>query len=160
NDGITSLGRRMLAFPVHPRYGRMLLAAQEYGCVHEACLVAALTQGRDVLVRNPGKEALAVRDRLFGDLNENASSDFYVLIHAWNYAVQNNFRIDLLRDAGIHAGAAREVGRLYEQFLRIARDEGLADVAHAENELEEDALRRCVLIGFSDRVARVDPDTL
>jgi ATP-dependent RNA helicase HrpB len=26
---ITELGRRMLAFPVHPRYARMLLAAQE-----------------------------------------------------------------------------------------------------------------------------------
>ena len=26
---ITPLGRRMLAFPVHPRYARMLLAAEE-----------------------------------------------------------------------------------------------------------------------------------
>ena len=53
---ITELGRRMLAFPVHPRYSRMLLAAQEYGCVYQACLVAALTQGRDLLLRNPSKE--------------------------------------------------------------------------------------------------------
>ena len=30
--------------PVHPRYARMLLAAQEFGCVYQACLVAALTQ--------------------------------------------------------------------------------------------------------------------
>jgi len=43
---ITSLGQRMLAFPVHPRYARMLIAAQEFGCVYEACLIAALTQGR------------------------------------------------------------------------------------------------------------------
>ena len=42
----------MLAFPLHPRYARMLLAAQEFGCVHQACLVAALTQGRDLLLRN------------------------------------------------------------------------------------------------------------
>src|SRR5207244_2308300 len=53
---ITELGRRMLAFPVHPRYSRMLIAAQEYGCVYQACLVAALTQGRDLLLRNPGKD--------------------------------------------------------------------------------------------------------
>src|ERR1700744_2995344 len=44
HDGqITPVGRKMLAFPLHPRYARMLLAAQEYGCVHKACLVAALT---------------------------------------------------------------------------------------------------------------------
>src|SRR5665213_2653878 len=53
---ITPIGRKMLAFPLHPRYARMLLAAQEYGCVHQACLVAALTQGRDLLLRNCGKE--------------------------------------------------------------------------------------------------------
>src|SRR6267142_316855 len=35
---ITSLGRKMLAFPLHPRYARMLLAAQDYGCVYQACL--------------------------------------------------------------------------------------------------------------------------
>ena len=45
---ITPIGRKMLAFPLHPRYARMLLAAQEFGCVHQACLVAALTQGRDL----------------------------------------------------------------------------------------------------------------
>src|SRR5882672_482659 len=53
---ITETGRKMLAFPLHPRYARMLLAAQEYGCVYQACLVAALTQGRDLLLRNVGKE--------------------------------------------------------------------------------------------------------
>ena len=50
------IGRKMLAFPVHPRYARMLLAAQEYGCVYQACLVAALTQGRDLLLAAGGKE--------------------------------------------------------------------------------------------------------
>ena len=53
---ITPIGRKMLAFPLHPRYARMLLAAQEYGCVHQACLVAALTQGRDLLLRNVGRK--------------------------------------------------------------------------------------------------------
>jgi ATP-dependent helicase HrpB len=33
---ITPLGRQMLAFPVHPRYARMLLAARDYGCVYLA----------------------------------------------------------------------------------------------------------------------------
>ena len=57
-------GRRMLAFPAHPRYSRMLLAAQEYGCVHQACLVAALTQGRDLLMRGGGKEVRDDREDL------------------------------------------------------------------------------------------------
>ena len=34
----------MLRFPVHPRYARMFLAAQERGCVRAVALMAALTQ--------------------------------------------------------------------------------------------------------------------
>src|SRR5204862_329761 len=59
---ITPLGRKMLAFPIHPRYARMLLAAQEYGCVYQACLIAALTQGRDLLLRNVGRDINGLRE--------------------------------------------------------------------------------------------------
>ena len=52
SGAITTTGRRMLRFTVHPRYARMLLAAQEYGCVPAVALIAALTQGRDLLRRD------------------------------------------------------------------------------------------------------------
>ena len=74
----------MLAFPLHPRYARMLLAAQEYGCVYQACLVAALTQGRDLLLRNVDAGTARQREDLLG---EKAGSDFWMLMRAWNYAV-------------------------------------------------------------------------
>jgi ATP-dependent helicase HrpB len=152
---ITDLGRRMLAFPVHPRYSRMLLAAQVYGCVHQACLVAALTQGRDLLLRNVGKEVTTYRDDLLGD---KATSDFWILMRAWQFAVKNNFRPEACRRLGIHMVTARQVGPLFEQFLRIAKDEGLDT---APREIKDEALQRCILIGFSDRVAhRLDQGTL
>jgi ATP-dependent helicase HrpB len=152
---ITAIGRKMLAFPLHPRYARMLLAAQDFGCVHQACLVAALTQGRDLLIRNPGRDAESTREDLFGD---KASSDFWILMRAWNYAAKNQFRLDVCRKLGIHAVTARQVGPLLEQFLRIAKDEGLDTQAR---EIKDENLQKCILIGFSDRVARrLDEGTL
>ena len=152
---ITPVGRKMLAFPLHPRYARMLLAAQEYGCVHQACLVAALTQGRDLLLRNAGKEVDSAREDLLG---EKASSDFWILMRAWNFAFNNQFRLDACRRLGIHAVTARQVGPLFEQFLRIAKAEGLDT---RPNEVKDEALQKCILIGFSDRVARrLDRGTL
>jgi ATP-dependent helicase HrpB len=152
---ITPIGRKMLAFPLHPRYARMLLAAQEYGCVHQACLVAALTQGRDLLLRNVDRDTSSYREDLLG---EKASSDFWILMRAWTYAAQNQFRLDACRRIGIHAVTARQVGPLFEQFLRIAKDEGL-DVK--PREAKDEALQKCILIGFSDRVARrLDQGTL
>jgi ATP-dependent helicase HrpB len=152
---ITTIGHKMLAFPLHPRYSRMLLAAHEYGCVHQACLVAALTQGRDLLLRNVDRDTNSLREDLLG---EKASSDFWILMRAWTYAAKNQFRLDACRRLGIHAVTARQVGPLFEQFLRIAKDEGL-DVK--PREVKDEALQKCILIGFSDRVARrLDQGTL
>jgi ATP-dependent helicase HrpB len=154
---ITPLGERMLAFPVHPRYARMLIAAQEFGCVYEACLVAALTQGRDLVLRRADPNVESSREDLFGDIVDEGVSDFDILIRAWKFAEANQFRMDALRQHGIHAVTARQVGPLLDQFLRIARDTGL-NVQRSQN---KDALRKCILIGFSDRVARrVDEGTL
>ena len=145
----------MLAFPLHPRYARMLLAAQEYGCVYQAALVAALTQGRDLLLRNVDRDTNSLREDLLG---EKATSDFWILMRAWNYAAKNQFRLDACRKFGIHAVTARQVGPLLEQFLRIAEKEGLDT---KPREVKDEALQKCILIGFSDRVARrLDQGTL
>ena len=152
---ITPIGRKMLAFPLHPRYARMLLAAQEYQCVHQACLVAALTQGRDLLLRNPGRDVESAREDLLGD---QAGSDFWVVMRAWSHAVNNQFRMEACRKLGIHAITAKQVGPLFEQFLRIAKEEGLDT---RPNDTKDEALQKCILIGFSDRVARrLDQGTL
>jgi ATP-dependent RNA helicase HrpB len=152
---ITGIGRKMLAFPIHPRYSRMLLAAQEYGCVYQAALIAALTQGRDLLLRNVGRDTNSLREDLLG---EKATSDFWILMRAWTYASKNQFRMDACRKLGIHAVTARQVGPLLDQFLRIAERERL-DVK--PREVKDEALQKCVLIGFSDRVAhRLDQGTL
>ena len=144
---ITDLGRRMLAFPVHPRYARMLLAAKEFGCVRPVALIAALTQGRDLLVRQPGRQDDGRRE-IFGDQSQ---SDFFILMRAWRYAEGNDFHPERCRRAGINAQAARQVGPLFEVFLRIAREEGLDT---SEKPIDDAAVQRCILSGFSDQLAR------
>jgi ATP-dependent helicase HrpB len=152
---ITPLGQRMLSFPVHPRYARMLLAAQEFGCVRAACLAAALTQGRSLLIRRTGKETRADREDFLG---EETTSDFFILMRAWNYADRTGYNLDQCRRLGIHAQAARQVRPLFDFFQRIAREQGLT---LEERAADDDALRRCLLLGFSDQLAvRLDGGTL
>jgi ATP-dependent helicase HrpB len=152
---ITDLGRRMLAFPVHPRYARMLLAAQDYGCVRAIALVAALTQGRSILRRAEGKQMRDQRDDI---LRDDRDSDFAVLMNAFHFAQSRNFNAAACQQIGIHTGAAREAAALAAQFLQIARDERL-DIAEREHSTE--AIARCVLAGFPDHVAmRLDRGTL
>jgi len=152
---ITEIGQRMLSFPVHPRYARMLLGAAEFGCVRAASAVAALTQSRSLLVRTGDKRIEEERADILGDA---AFSDFSILMRAWRFAATRNFDIGPCRRLGIHAQAAREVSRLFEQFLAIAEREGLDT---AERETPDDALARSILLGFSDQVGRrLDRGTL
>jgi ATP-dependent helicase HrpB len=145
---ITPLGRRMLAFPVHPRYARMLLAAQEYGCVRSIALIAALTQGRDLFAHRKGTHADDGRDEL---IDGECESDFFVLMRAWRHAEQSGFQTDRCRRVGINAQAARQVGQLFEQFLRIAADEGLDT---AERAMDRAAVQRCLLVAFPDHLGK------
>lgn len=155
DQGITAVGRRMLAFPVHPRYARMLLAAQEYRCVPAIALIAALTQGRNLLLRLEGKQAREDRDDVLGGESE---SDFFVLMRAFRYAEKSGFDARRCARLGINAGAAREAAQLTEQFLSIAREERL-NLETAET--MPGSVERCVLAGFPDQVAiRLDAGTL
>jgi ATP-dependent helicase HrpB len=152
---ITEIGRKMLRFPVHPRYARMFLAAQERGCVRPVALMAALTQGRSFLLRNVDKRTEELREEVLGEEHE---SDFFLLMRAWHQADQANYALEACRRLGIHAQGARQVGPLFEQFLGIAEQEGLEIAA---TPLDSIAVRKCVLAGFSDQLAkRLDAGTL
>ncbi len=72
-------------------------------------------------------------------------------MRAWRYAEQSGFQIDRCRRLGINPQAARQVGPLFEQFLRIAADEGLdAD----DKPMDRAAVQRCLLVGFPDHLAK------
>lgn len=153
HNAITPLGRRMLAFPVHPRYARMFLMADELGCVRGCALLAAMTQGRGILLRSQGRKMDDLRDDILGS---EAESDFFLAIRAWRYAVKAG--PDRSKQLGIHYTTARQIQQLFDQFLRIAADEKL-DVT--ERPMNGEALAKCLLAGFSDQVARrMDVGTL
>jgi ATP-dependent helicase HrpB len=117
--------------------------------------MAALTQGRSFLLRNVDKRVEEERENILGEEHE---SDFFLMMRAWRFAEQSNYSLDACRRLGIHAQGARQVGPLFEQFLEIADKEGL-DIS--ERRVESAAVRKCVLAGFSDQLAkRLDAGTL
>jgi len=146
-DGsLTPVGKKMVSFPVPPRYARMFLEADRLGCVRAAALAAAFTQTRGILLRVDRKTEEERMD-LFG----GGSSDFGLLFRAHAFAQRNQFRTDACRRLGIHADAARQVSALFEQFLQLAQRVGLSTEAEPAG---EEALGKCLLAGFADQVAR------
>jgi len=144
---ITALGGRMLRFPLHPRCARMLLAAEEYGCVRAVALIAALTQGRDLL-RRQEKQHHDSREELIGAETE---SDLFLLMRAWEEAKRSGYNNEHCRRLGVNLQTARQVESVFTQFLQISGEEGLEV---RETALVREAVQRCVLVGFSDHLAK------
>ncbi|MGC8742563.1 MAG: ATP-dependent helicase HrpB [Verrucomicrobiia bacterium] len=145
---ITEIGRKMLAFPVHPRYSRMLIEAGKWDCVYLCAMIAALNQGNDIFVRSAGSQMLKARKSEFG---RNGTSDFFLMIMAYEYALNKNFDSQDCWSVGINSNNAKGVERLFRYFLDIAKKEGLNTTP---KEVEDEVVRKCVLTGFSDRIAK------
>ena len=146
HDGnVTPIGRKMAGFPLHPRFSRMLLAAAEQGCLHEAAQCAAIAQGREIL--------LATKDntnRKNEDFWENGDiSEFQALLRAFARAAALNFDTNACSQHGIHALASREAARSADQFLRLCQRHGLP---FSESPGTPEALAKTILAGFSDHV--------
>ncbi len=146
---LTEIGRKLADFPLHPRWARLLLAAHDEGCVWHAALLAAFAQGRDILMPLRERRKREEREAVLGD----APSDFFQWLSAWGMARKQNFNHGFCRQWGIHANASRDADRAAEQFRRIAESQGLNA---GPGPLDEDALRRCILLAFSDHLAKRD----
>ena len=140
HGGLTELGRRMLAFPLHPRLARVVVEGERRGVARAAATAAAILGERDL--------RRSVRTRLDGPASKShltsARSD--VLERLSDVAAEGRARAQTLDPAALAA-----VQRAARQLERLVR----ADVAAPRTEaLREDALLVSLLTGFPDRVAR------
>lgn len=151
---LTRLGRRMAIFPAHPRYARMLMAADEYDCVTEVAAIAGLSQGRDIMLRKVDERAERERDAIATE----EGSDFFTRLALLRRASELRFDAEACDQIGVHGQAARQADQATRQFLRLAQAQGLR---LSEQPAAPEAIRRCLLLGFSDRLAvRLDAGTL
>jgi ATP-dependent helicase HrpB len=149
--GLTPLGRRLLAFPVHPRLARLIVEAERRGVAEEGCLFAALLGERDIR-----RSARVSTDRgpprqRFQPHAASGSSDLLELVERFDEAEAAGFEPHRLRSLELDARTAQAVDRAGRQLARIARDQ-----APRPDSLEqvERALGIAVLAGFPDRVAK------
>ncbi len=152
SDGnITEPGRFMTRFPMHPRFSRMLVEAIKWNCIPETCVLIALAQVPNILIRLNDERNEAERINRFADVDSDAVFEY----NAWQWARSENYSKDSCFRLGIHAQNARQAEIIARQFLGIAaRQTGKTlRLPDATATYDETALRRCILSGFSDHLA-------
>lgn len=147
SGAITPDGRRMLAFPLHPRQARMLVEAERRGLGEDGCVLAALVGERDLRTAarartgGPGARALDLATE---------RSDLLGLLDLYREAEASGFAAHALRAIGLEPAAVRAVTSAVKQLGRIVERRAEPPVGPAY----EDGLLLAVLAGFPDRVAR------
>jgi ATP-dependent helicase HrpB len=137
--GLSDVGRRMLAFPLHPRLARLVVEGERRGVAKASATAAAVLSERDL--------RRAVRTRLDGPASKSAATSARsdVLERLADVATGR------ASSQGLDAAALAAVQRAARQLARLLR----SDVAAPRTEpLREDALLLSLLAGFPDRVAR------
>jgi ATP-dependent helicase HrpB len=149
DSALTTIGTRMLAFPLPPRLGRVVAEGELRGVAEETALAAALLSERDI--RTGARAALHAGGPRGGGVDATGPSDVLELIDRYREAEDARFDPRRLGYMGIDARTARSVERAARQLGRVATN--LADRPGSASAVDE-AIQIALLAGFPDRIAR------
>ncbi len=129
-DGkLTPVGRQLAQLPIDPRLGRMVLAADRNGCLHEVLVITAALSIQDPRERPAEhQEAADTAHRRFAD----PGSDFLTLLALWNYLEARQDELSssafrrLCKAEFLHYLRVREWQDLYGQLKQVAKQLGIA----------------------------------
>ena len=150
---LTEVGRQLSRLPIDPRFGRMILAAADEGCLHEVLIIAAALAVQDPRERPLDKQEAADASHT---LRADEQSDFVAYLKLWDFyhklkselsrgqlrkACRQNFLsfnrmrewldvhrelMELVRQSGLLSPFGRGTAGLPSPFGRGAGGEGIA----------------------------------
>jgi len=153
---LTKRGRQIAQLPVDPRIARMILEAENRGCVREVLVIAAALSIQDPRER-PAEHQQAA-DALHARFVD-PMSDFHTLLNLWNYLREeqasrssNQFR-KMCRAEHLNYLRVREWQDLYSQLRQIAKPMG---IRVADQAGDRDQIHRSLLAGLLSHVGAKD----
>ncbi len=160
--GLTPMGRRIAQLPVDPRLARMVLEAENRGCLRDVLVLAAALSIQDPRERPADHQQAADQQHArFVDQN----SDFAGYLNLWNYLREqqtalsgNQFR-RMCKAEYLNYLRIREWQDLVGQLRQIVKTMGvrIGDQATVSAELIEQ-IHRSLLAGLLSHIGLRDPD--
>ena len=157
SDRVTEIGRRLARLPVDPRLGRMILHAEQEGCVDDVVIVAAALAIRDP--RERPEERASAADAAHARFID-PTSDILTLLNLWDHLEQSQgslsstrFRAQC-REEFIHYLRVREWQDLVGQLRFALRLKGPG----GRSSRDGDAIHRSVLSGLLSHIGMRAPE--
>jgi ATP-dependent helicase HrpA len=155
---LSSIGKQLSRFVIEPRLSRMLLAANELGCLRELLIIVSALSIQDPRER-PGEKQQASdeKHRRFWD----EKSDFVGFVNLWNYyeekrqeLSQNQLR-KLCQREFLSFMRMKEWRDIHRQLLLVSKELGFKE-NHQPASYE--TVHRAVLSGMLSHIAMLDEE--
>ncbi|CAA0098398.1 ATP-dependent RNA helicase DbpA [Halioglobus japonicus] len=156
---LTAVGKRMARLPVDPRLARMVLAADERGCLQEILVITSALTAQDPRERPPDKQQQA--DQLHARFR-HPRSDFMAWLSLWRYydeqrqALSQNQLRKLLRREFLSFLRMREWRDIHTQLSIACRQQGLKVPRVLRDEEDYQGVHTALLSGLLSNIAQHD----
>lgn len=155
---LTPLGRQLAKLPVDPRLARMILAAQEFDCVHEVMVISAALSIQDPRERPMEKQqASDEMHRRFYDKD----SDYLAFVNLWTYIKEqrdelssNHFR-KMCQKEFLAYMRIREWQDIYEQIKQVVDE---LDIKVNRQVPDTDSIHQALLAGLLSHIGYKDKE--
>ncbi|MFJ1706760.1 ATP-dependent RNA helicase HrpA [Kitasatospora sp. NPDC088346] len=157
---LTPLGRKLAQLPVDPRMARMVLAADELGCVRDVMVIAAALSIQDPRER-PAEKRQAADDRHRRFTSE--TSDFLSHLALWRYVREQQQELSssafrrMCKSEFLNYLRIREWQDVYTQLRTVAKQLGVTiDEPHPDAEPDADRIHQALLSGLLSHIGLFD----
>jgi len=162
---LTNVGRRLVALPVDPRLGRMVLEADRRGCLREVLVLAAALSIQDPRERPVDQQAQA--DQKHARFRDE-TSDFLTTLNLWRYVRTQQRELSssafrrMCRAEYLNYLRIREWQELEAQLRQVAKqlkmDVKAAKQAGPDEPWDGDGIHQALLSGLLSHVGLRDPE--
>jgi len=158
---LTRIGRTLAQLPLDPRLARMVVAANENGCLRDVLVIVAALSIQDPRERPTDAEAAAdAQHARFA----SKDSDFLSFLNLWRHldeqqrALSSNQFRKLCKTEFLHYLRVREWQDLHGQLRRITADLGMKSGMPA-NTFDLQQVHISLLAGLLSHIGLLDPET-
>jgi RNA helicase HrpA len=122
NNGVTEIGKKMARMPVDPSFSRMIIAAEEYGCIDQVLTVVAAFSSRRPIFWRPRDNCEDMDRANLAHLRfKNPSSDFLTIIDVFEQFIVSSDRNFFCRINYLNSRTLWEMIQIKRQLIGILK---------------------------------------
>ena len=146
---LTNIGKKMIAFPMDPSLGKLLIMSEEYGCSEEMLTIVSMLSVPSVFYRPKERqeESDAAREKFFVP-----ESDHLTFLHVYSQWKSNGFSDAWCTRHFLHPKSLRRAKEIREQLLDIMKMQKMAMISCGT---DWDVIRKCICSGYYHQAAKV-----